>query len=526
MKERYKILFLSSAILFSFYFTYDIPSALNFHLGPGDDARTNEYKVTLLYSVYALPNIVVPLFFGWIPYLKKSLLAQILCAFVFAGSLIFTLGVWRYSLRTMLLGRFLFGLGGESFAVIQNKLLSSEFKGKELSFAMGLFSSIARLGTVSNFVLTPILAGALGRMVPCIIGVVLTFIGLCICIRINSSGRSHELLRRKLISIQEKEAAAGTEPLGTIKKSIVLGPNNMSSFEYAMAGRNEFGVSLTNLNFAPIPSDNPFFTEYEPGPKSGSKGLNPVISENPFSPWQSRPATPRSRLESAVPKAIFEDSGTLFFEPTLEGQRSYHSAFFILLAISFLFALVWAPFYSIAPMLFQKRYGLGPISSGHMLAIIEGMSLVLVLITGTAADMYGHKLWFVAAGTTLLILGHLSIFLKASSPYFSIFLLGCAGPMISCYWPCIPSLVSEESLTTGFAAIYCVLNFAFTFSPVAVAFLVARDATYSTVELYLFSVGTIALFLVCLLSYVNHRQKLGLNDAQPVDAYIVEQLAD
>jgi MFS family permease len=494
MKERYKILFLSSAILFCFYFAYDIPSALNFHLGPEDDAKTNEYKVTLLYSAYALPNIVVPLFFGWIPYLRKSLLAQILCALVFAGSLLFTLGVWRYSFKTMLLGRFLFGLGGESFAVIQNKLLSSEFRGKELSFAMGLFSSIARLGTVSNFLLTPVLAGSLGRLAPCVIGVALTFAGLCICIRINSTGRPRELLKRKLVGLQKKEAPAGADP----------------------SARKGFAVSLASLDLTPMPGDNPFFSGHSESGSENSRTVNPILAENPFLPWQGRIQSPRSRLESAAPKTIFEESGTLFFEPSLEGTGSYHSAFFVLLSISFLFALVWAPFYNIAPMLFQKRYGLSSISSGHMLAIVEGMSLVLVLITGTAADVYGYKLWFVAAGSMLLLLGHFSIFLDATSPYFAVFLLGCAGPLISCYWPCIPSLVSEEALGTGFAAIYCALNFAFTFSPIAVALLVGRDATYTSVELYLLSIGGAALCLTALLSYINHRQRLGLNDALKV----------
>ncbi|KAH9411462.1 major facilitator superfamily protein [Ordospora pajunii] len=516
MKERHKILLLSSAVLFSFYFAYDIPSALSHHVGfePEDEV---EYKITLLYSVYSLPNIAVPLFFGWITHINKSTLAKLLCAFVFIGHLVFTAGVWYHSFRTMLAGRFLFGIGGESFAVIQNKLISYEFKGKELGFAMGLFSSIARLGTVANFLLTPLLADTLGRMFPCIMGVGLTFLGLWICFKINHSGRSHKILKQRLLEIQKAGNNASKEQEECIKPmfddaagSILSSPRY---YEYAPHG------SIQGVDGAYA---TPFFHDYGDANYNSSSIINstsnPILSENPFLPWAkntSEETTIKSRIEKSNPKILFEESGTLFYEPKVEGKNTCHSAFYVLVAISFMFALVWAPFYSVAPMLFQKRYGLSTISSGNILAIIEGISLVLITFTSTITDIYGMKLWLIAAGCILFIMGHSGIYFAVMSPHLSAVMLGLSSPLIACYWPCIPSLVSEESLGTGFATIYCILNLAFTFSPIAVAFLATGDSSYDSVEAYILAIGACSLVLTGILSYLNLKQSLGLN-AKPV----------
>ena len=50
----------------------------------------------------------------------------------------------------MLVGRVIFGLGGESMSVAQSSIVTVWFKGKELAFALGLNVSVSRLGSVWN----------------------------------------------------------------------------------------------------------------------------------------------------------------------------------------------------------------------------------------------------------------------------------------------------------------------------------------------------------------------------------------
>ena len=59
----------------------------------------------------------------------------------------------------MQVGRFVFGIGGESLAVAQNTYAVSWFKGKELNMVFGFQLSIARVGSTLNFIsMAPIYA--------------------------------------------------------------------------------------------------------------------------------------------------------------------------------------------------------------------------------------------------------------------------------------------------------------------------------------------------------------------------------
>jgi len=50
----------------------------------------------------------------------------------------------------MILGRFIFGLGGECMTVAQSAIVTAWFQGNELSFAFGLNISVARVGSFIN----------------------------------------------------------------------------------------------------------------------------------------------------------------------------------------------------------------------------------------------------------------------------------------------------------------------------------------------------------------------------------------
>ena len=66
------------------------------------------------------------------------------------GQAVFTLGGYQESYLIMMLGRFIFGLGGECMTVAQSAIVSAWFQGKELSFAFGINLSVARIGSSIN----------------------------------------------------------------------------------------------------------------------------------------------------------------------------------------------------------------------------------------------------------------------------------------------------------------------------------------------------------------------------------------
>ena len=74
------------------------------------------------------------------------------CSVLFSGQIIFSLGGFLFNFPLMQVGRFVFGIGGESLAVAQNTYAVSWFKGKELNMVFGFQLSIARVGSTLNFI--------------------------------------------------------------------------------------------------------------------------------------------------------------------------------------------------------------------------------------------------------------------------------------------------------------------------------------------------------------------------------------
>jgi len=156
MDERLKTLLLSSFILFSFSYIYDLPATLNENINYGTTHKA--CRLALLYSVYAFPNIIIPLLFRWTSSIDLPLISEILVFLVFLGQVTYSIGVYKINYKIMVLGRFVYGLGGESFSIIINRLISKEFKSNNLSFTLGVFSSIAKLGSILNFLSSPLIA--------------------------------------------------------------------------------------------------------------------------------------------------------------------------------------------------------------------------------------------------------------------------------------------------------------------------------------------------------------------------------
>lgn len=106
---------------------------------------TAEYS--LLYSWYSWPNVVLCFFGG---YLTDKVFgirwgAIIFCTIVLFGQFLIALGAFLNMFWLMELGRFVFGIGGESLAVAQNTYAVSWFKGKGILFFFYKFFLIINL---------------------------------------------------------------------------------------------------------------------------------------------------------------------------------------------------------------------------------------------------------------------------------------------------------------------------------------------------------------------------------------------
>ena len=82
---------------------------------------------------------------------SEYLRISFIITFIILGQSLFALGGFMDNFVVMEVGRFVFGIGGESLAVAQNTYASSWFSGGSLNMVFGLQLSVARLGSTVNF---------------------------------------------------------------------------------------------------------------------------------------------------------------------------------------------------------------------------------------------------------------------------------------------------------------------------------------------------------------------------------------
>jgi MFS family permease len=148
-------------ITFGSYWCFDTPGAiykqLRLWFGP---EWYDQSKNLLLYSVYSYPNVVLAFFGGFIidRITGVRLGAIIFCSLVLTGQTVFAIGVQSRSYWLAVLGRFIFGLGGESLTVAQNTFCARWAPESMMALWFGIVVSCSRIGSSINFVVTPKLA--------------------------------------------------------------------------------------------------------------------------------------------------------------------------------------------------------------------------------------------------------------------------------------------------------------------------------------------------------------------------------
>ncbi|KAG0346225.1 hypothetical protein BG004_002124 [Podila humilis] len=148
--------------------TGHIYRALNVQLEEwmGTSYEVHQYQLNLLYSAYSLPNVILPLVGGFlIDRLAASRMLILFSVCVCLGQSVFAVGVSFKSISVMVLGRLIFGIGGECLEVAQAKITTDWFKSRWLGFALGLNLSSARLGTALNDNVSPMITMTGGGVV-------------------------------------------------------------------------------------------------------------------------------------------------------------------------------------------------------------------------------------------------------------------------------------------------------------------------------------------------------------------------
>ena len=119
----------------------------------------------MLYAVYSFPNIILPLMSGiLLENFGVRTIIFITSILVTLGQAIFAFGVSIRSFPIALLGRGVFGCGGESLEMGQSVIIATWFEGKELSMAYTVALCTSLMGNVLNDNLTPLIVQQSGSV--------------------------------------------------------------------------------------------------------------------------------------------------------------------------------------------------------------------------------------------------------------------------------------------------------------------------------------------------------------------------
>jgi len=149
--HRYIALAFICLLGFGNYFCYDTPGALETVIEDAMSIETSQF--TSLYALYSWPNVIMCFFGGLLidKVLGIRLGAIVFLALLLLGQSMFAYGAYSGQFWLMQLGRFVYGLGGESLSVAQNTYVVAWFKGRELNTVFGFQITISRAGSTLAF---------------------------------------------------------------------------------------------------------------------------------------------------------------------------------------------------------------------------------------------------------------------------------------------------------------------------------------------------------------------------------------
>ncbi|KAI9005084.1 major facilitator superfamily domain-containing protein [Hyaloraphidium curvatum] len=531
---RWAVLALSCWTGFSNFYAYDLPASLSkpmqSQLGMTDGGFA--YAAGLMYGVYALPNVVLPFFGGYLidTWGVRRLLVA-LSAVQLLGQVVFSVGNSGGSVAAMLLGRLLFGIGGESLMVAQNTVTAKYFRGRELALALGLNLAIARMGSVANDLLSPVIAVRVSEPAAVWVGTATCMVAFCCATalgwldhRLSSGGEgegsstpgAHGAERGTYFHLEDGDLSDaegdGTQPVpspqaGRLSRSssIKVGPGDMSP------------------------------TSHEPD--LSDEGAPKHRLRSPSSPRLSNVLIPVSRASFSTVRLTAPPSPNLRGPtsplalpplPALPSFSDFPSAFHVLMLVNALLYATVIPFQTIHSALLQRKWYPGdPETAGEAMGLPDTISAVMAPFVGSLTDRFGRRTHTLTACGLVMASAHLLIGLArppgfVASPVPALVVLGFGFGLLGVLWSAIPLLVPEDTGLQGsaFGFATAVFNLSTLVFPVLVAALVNADPGFLLPEMFFACCCVSGALLARVVAGLDATGKIDLPEAvaEPVGA--------
>ena len=310
----------------------------------------------------------------------------------------------RQSLNVAWAGCMVFGLGSEIAGVAVTRSIAKWFKERNMAFAMGLQLAIARLGTATAFLLSPVLIREKTGVYTLAETARPAFVGLVLLL------------------------------VGAIFWAVFV----------AMDAR--FDRSRRAPSRRPAPA-SPGSSSAPSGPASSAPSSSACHSE-------------RSE-ESSSDSAGSSDEEKFRFSDVLKVLGNRNWWLLALLCVFFYSSIV--AFKKFSGAILVPRFGVSSQAAGFMATILPFSTVVFAPLFGLMVDRRGNGTRWMLFGALLAFAAHLLIgFAPSGKPFFgylSMILLGFSYSLVpAAMWPSVPKVIPEKMLGTAYALIYWVQN--------------------------------------------------------------------
>ncbi|KAL7753054.1 hypothetical protein RI367_001506 [Sorochytrium milnesiophthora] len=563
------VLFLACAIVFGNYYCYDIPAALNVKLREWLDVPYGrfQWQLNLLYSVYSLPNIFLPLLGGYlVDRLGSSRMIVCFTSVVCVGSVLFAVGMSTRQFALMLVGRVMFGLGGESLEVASAKVTTDWFRRGGLAFAFGINLSSARIASSVQDNLSPRLIGAVaGRgkgnsttggaavnpSVAAWFGVgACVWSALCGAIlivldrplsRIHSGVNVDRVVWRKyveehgpaLVPTHDSDAARSS-PSG---RQVI---STTSDFDgdrdirppHGRSDTQSIGDSKSGPLFVPVlDSEDEEALQRRQGPGRNTRGrVRTRTSSNDISSLHNadngnddEDVMIRSSSSLVSNEEAFGDEDDEEAQDAEEEEemslsqiRDLPRSFWLLCLTAVALYGSVVPFVHVSSDFLQSRWFPGDAeTAGSLMAIPDIVSAFGSPLFGFMVDRFGHRGHLLPMAGLAIVAAHVLLNFTSLYPAAPLMLLGAAYALFGAViWPCVPNIVKPHQTGTAYGLVTVALNLSLAVFPLIVANILAEYKSFVPVATLLISLAGVGILLSTVLNVVESRDALAADASE------------
>ncbi|TPX65495.1 hypothetical protein SpCBS45565_g05131 [Spizellomyces sp. 'palustris'] len=395
--------------------------------------------------------------------MSATTMLMIFAGLVCTGQALFAFGVSSRTFEVMVLGRVIFGAGGESLEVATSRITTDWFKGRGLGFAMSLHLSMARIAAASNDNLSPWLAEHTSTPTAVWFGFIVCLLSsVCAFAMIYLDRPTSRFAAGVVVEMDSSHRKRQKRRLGTEDERQPLLVNDANGTQSRRASVEDGCLGSPLVDRGSLDYDGVSEEEYD------------------------------------------EEDETVHFSQL----RGLSWSFWMLCLATIGLYGSSVPFFHICTDFFQQKwYPNDSQRAGMVMSIPDLVSAVGSPLCGLFIDRFGHRSTLLPISGVLVLITHAILCWTDITPIIPMSILGIAYSIFaSALWTCVPYLVGNHQIATAYGLVAVALNLSLALFPLAVARIRnAHPETFVEVEIFFMVLSFAAIILSLGLYAIDAR---------------------